>query len=337
MKHIEKILKSKKIKQSEFEDAMEKCDLSDKEYCELVDKIIKSEIKVIHEDDEPDVHVVDYEIADDYYNEDILNQYFHDISTYDLLSREEERVLLKNAKSGDVEAKERLVTSNLKLVAKLALYYSKSGVYYLDLIQDGTIGLITAIDKFDLSTNYKFSTYATWWIKKEIIDALKKKVNMIKIPNYIYLMHKKVQLFEEDYVNEKGKKPSMEETAAALDIKEEDVLKVKKAIEMNMINVKYENARENEDNYDIKDYSTIEEINKEINDLQQKHRVSTLLNKLNSREKKIIEMYYGLSGAGRYTFKEIGNELEISAERVRVLKERALDKLRYAGERMWKQ
>lgn len=337
MKHMEKILKSGKIKQSEFEDAMEKCNLSDKEYCKFVDKIIESKIEIIHDEDTVEIADTDYDFNDDYYNEDILNQYFHDISTYDLLSREQERELLTKAKSGDDEAKEILVTSNLKLVAKLALYYSKSGVYYLDLIQDGTIGLITAIDKFDLNTTYKFSTYATWWIKKEIIDALKKKVNMIKIPNYIYLMHKKVQIFEEDYVNKNGKKPAMEETALALDIKEEDILKVKKAIEMNMINVKYENARENEENYDIKDYSTMEEINKEINDLQQKHRVSTLLNKLNSREKKIIEMYYGLSGVGRYTFKEIGNELEISAERVRVLKERALDKLRYAGERMWKQ
>jgi RNA polymerase primary sigma factor len=101
------------------------------------------------------------------------------------------------------------------------------------------------------------------------------------------------------------------------------------------MNLKYGEVKEDDENIDIKDYSTINEIDSAINDLQQRNRVSTLLNKLNVREKRIIEMYYGLSEEGRYTFKEIGKELNISAERVRVLKERALGKLRYVGERLW--
>lgn len=329
---IIKIIEDKKIDQKRFEEIMENCDLSDKEYCEFVDEIINKGVEIIHSDDETIEENEEYE---NYYTEDIVNQYFHDISAYELLSKQDEAEIIKRAKEGDEEAKEIVIMSNLRLVAKIALHYCKSGVYYLDLIQEGTIGLISAIDKFDIEKGYKFSTYATWWIKKEIIDALKKKVNMIKIPNYIYLMHKKIQIFEEDYINKNGSRPSLEETALSLDISESDIVKVKKAVEMNMINVKYLDNKEEDDGMEIKDYSTINEIDSELNTLQQKNRVSTLLNRLNMREKRIIEMYYGLSEDGRYTFKEIGKELNISAERVRVLKERALGKLRFAGERMW--
>ena len=142
-------------------------------------------------------------------------------------------------------------------------------------------------------------------------------------------------MFEEEFMNKMGRKPTADEVAKALEICEADIVRVKKAVDMNLVNLKYGEVKEDDENIDIKDYSTINEIDSAINDLQQRNRVSTLLNKLNVREKRIIEMYYGLSEEGRYTFKEIGKELNISAERVRVLKERALGKLRYVGERLW--
>ena len=328
------IIKNKTITQNKFEDLIEKADLDDEDYEKLIEGALRDDIKIIHdtEEEKEDINEVHFE---DYYTQDIINQYFHDISAYDLLKKEDVTTLITKAKSGDNEAKEMVIMSNLRLVAKIALHYCKSGVYYLDLIQEGTIGLITAIDKFDVSKGYKFSTYATWWIKKEIIDALKKKVNMIKIPNYIYLMNKKNQIFEEEFMNKMGRKPNVDEVSNALEICEADIVRVKKAVDMNLMNLKYGEVKEDDENIDIKDYSTINEIDSAINDLQQRNRVSTLLNKLNVREKRIIEMYYGLSEEGRYTFKEIGKELNISAERVRVLKERALGKLRYVGERLW--
>ena len=181
---IKAIIASKKIGQKRFEEIMEKCDLSDEEYCQLVEEIIKTGVEIEHSENDIDLEEESYE---DYYTEDIVNQYFHDISSFEVLNKENEIEIITKAKQGDKEAKEMIIMSNLRLVAKIALHYCKSGIYYLDLIQEGTIGLIAAIDKFDVSKGYKFSTYATWWIKKEIIDALKKKVNMIKIPNYIYL------------------------------------------------------------------------------------------------------------------------------------------------------
>lgn len=329
---IKAIIASKKIGQKRFEEIMEKCDLSDEEYCQLVEEIIKTGVEIEHSENDIDLEEESYE---DYYTEDIVNQYFHDISSFEVLNKENEIEIITKAKQGDKEAKEIIIMSNLRLVAKIALHYCKSGIYYLDLIQEGTIGLIAAIDKFDVSKGYKFSTYATWWIKKEIIDALKKKVNMIKIPNYIYLMNKKIQIFEENYMNKNGNKPSIDDIEKGLGISNSDIVKVKKAVEMNMLNLKFTEMKDDEDGIGIKDYSTINEIDRDLNDLQQKNKVSALLNRLNIREKKIIEMYYGLSEEGRYTFKEIGKELNISAERVRVLKERALGKLRFAGERLW--
>lgn len=312
---------------------MEELELDDDYYEELVEGAIEQDIVIAH--DEDSIEFDTDEKFENYYTEDIINQYFHDISGYSLLNKQDEILWIEKAKTGDKEAKEQIVMSNLRLVAKIALHYCKSGIYYLDLIQEGTIGLIIAIDKFDISKGYKFSTYATWWIKKEIIDALKKKVNMIKIPNYIYLMNKKIKIYEESFLEKEGKKPSLKEVSNALEISEEDIVRVKKAVDMNMMNLKYGDSKDDDDELDIKDYSTINEIDSAINELHQKTRVSTLLNKLNAREKKILEMYYGLTENERHTFKEIGKELNISAERVRVLKERALGKLRYVGERMW--
>lgn len=330
---LDEIIDKKKIPQKKFENIMEELELDDDYYEELVEGAIEQDIVIAH--DEDNIEFENDEKFENYYTEDIINQYFHDISGYSLLNKQDEILWIEKAKNGDKEAKEQIVMSNLRLVAKIALHYCKSGIYYLDLIQEGTIGLIIAIDKFDISKGYKFSTYATWWIKKEIIDALKKKVNMIKIPNYIYLMNKKIKIYEESFMEKEGKKPSLGEVSKALEISEEDVVRVKKAVDMNMMNLKYGDSKDDDDELDIKDYSTINEIDSAINELHQKTRVSTLLNKLNAREKKILEMYYGLTENERHTFKEIGKELNISAERVRVLKERALGKLRYVGERMW--
>ena len=330
---LDEIIDKKKIPQKKFENIMEELELDDDYYEELVEGAIEQDIVIAH--DEDSIEFDTDEKFENYYTEDIINQYFHDISGYSLLNKQDEILWIEKAKTGDKEAKEQIVMSNLRLVAKIALHYCKSGIYYLDLIQEGTIGLIIAIDKFDISKGYKFSTYATWWIKKEIIDALKKKVNMIKIPNYIYLMNKKIKIYEESFLEKEGKKPSLKEVSNALEISEEDIVRVKKAVDMNMMNLKYGDSTDDDDELDIKDYSTINEIDSAINELHQKTRVSTLLNKLNAREKKILEMYYGLTENERHTFKEIGKELNISAERVRVLKERALGKLRYVGERMW--
>lgn len=326
---VGKIIEKGKISKKDFEKMMEKAPESHDDYHEIVEKMMHHDFSVDHEYDENDYIEVnnDEYIADDFYSQDILNQYFHDISKYTVLNKKEEIAVITAAKSGDPVAKERLIISNLRLVAKIALHYCKGGIYYLDLIQDGTIGLMTALKKFDISKGYKFSTYATWWIKKEIIDALKKKVNMIKIPNYIYLLNKKIIVFESEYEKKYGEKPTDKEIAKELEVTVPDIIKVRKAIEINMINMKYTNSNENDES-DLKDYSTINEIDQDLSDLQRKKHVSILLDTLKPREKQILVLYYGLSEQGKFTFKEIGNELGVSAERVRVLKERALFKLR---------
>ena len=110
----------------------------------------------------------------------------------------------------DTVSKEKLITSNLRLVAGIALKYSKKSLQYMDLIQDGTIGLIKAIDKFDPSKGYRLNTYATWWIKREIIEAIKEKINMIKVPGYIFLIYKKMEKIAKKIVEAHGGKIDVE-------------------------------------------------------------------------------------------------------------------------------
>ncbi len=324
---IKEKIKNQDLKQSEFEDILAEYHITNEQFSKFISKAMEHNLSIQEEDQENEAvedHVDQY-----YYSDNILEQYFHEITIYKLLSKEEEIECIKKAKSGDEDAREKLITSNLRLVAKIALKYSKSGIHYMDLIQDGTIGLINSIEKFDETKGYRFSTYATWWIKKEIIDSLKKRINTIKIPNYIYLLNKKIEIFERDYYDKHGKKPSEEKIAQELDLNVEEVVRVKKALQMNIINLK------ERDKSGLKDYSTVDEIDKDLEEISQKLKVSKLLKKLNYKERKIIEMYYGLGKDGKYNFREIASELELTPERVKLLKDRAIGKLKYAGERMW--
>lgn len=352
MEKIKSKIKNNKIKQSDIENIIAEGDFDEAEYTGLIEEFIKNGIEIIEEEDilterredneiEPEIikeKIISQDDSELGFNKDLIKQYFKDISQYPVLTPEEEMEAIKRYKEGDTAVEELLIISNLRLVVKVTLKYIKPGVYFLDLIQDGTIGLINAIKRFDPSKNYKLSTYATWWIKKEIIESLKEKLNFIKIPNYILLMYKKIIMVERELHNKNGKKPTDEELEKALNMKIDEINKMRHIVENKMIDLNPRGEDHEDEEIEFEDNTTEEEIDRELEEVNQKLRVGNMLQKIDSRERKIIEYYFGLTENGqKYTFKEIGEKLNLSSERVRILKERALKKLRYVGSKdVWR-
>jgi len=327
LEEIKSKIKDKKISLEEFEKVVKKCG-TDGDYECFLDCAVEMGIS-IEEEDEKEEKVMTKPAGDGYYSEEIVEQYFHEIGLYDPIDKDKEVDIIKKAQAGDEESRDILVTSNLKLVAKIAMKYSKSGTNYIDLIQEGTIGLIKAIDKYDFEKGHSFSSYAIWWIKRDIINSIANRINTIKIPNYIYLQNRKMKKFENQFFEDNNRHPSYEEISEALNIELEEVKKLKEAADIGVSGM-----GEGSEDY-LGDYNTVELIEKELNHLEERSKVANLLKKVSQSERKIIEMYYGLGEGGKYSLKEIANELELSVDKVKLIRERALTKLKYAGERLW--
>lgn len=321
---IKRKIEEKKLSQGEFENFVSKCE-SDTDYECILNCAIEAGLRL----EDKEEKVMKKPVGDGYYSEEIVEQYFHEIGLYDPITKEEEEEVVRKAQAGDEDARDRLVTSNLRLVAKVAMKYSKSGTNYIDLIQEGTIGLIKAIDKYDFDKGHSFSSYAVWWIKRDIINSIANRINTIKIPNYIYLQNRKIKIFEVEFFDKNNRKPSYEEIAKELELEVEEVKRLKEASEIGVSGM-----GEGSETY-LGDYHTVEMIDKELNLLEERTRVSNLLKKVSVTERKVIEMYYGLGEDGKCSLKEIANELEISVDKVKLIRERALTKLKYAGERLW--
>ncbi|GLI57852.1 hypothetical protein PM10SUCC1_33660 [Propionigenium maris DSM 9537] len=324
IEEIKRKIEEKKLSQGEFENFVSKCE-SETDYECILSCAIEAGIQL----EDKEEKVMKKPVGDGYYSEEIVEQYFHEIGLYDPIKKEEEEEVVRKAQGGDEEARERLVTSNLRLVAKVAMKYSKSGTNYIDLIQEGTIGLIKAIDKYDFEKGHSFSSYAVWWIKRDIINSIANRINTIKIPNYIYLQNRKIKLFEIEFLDKNNRKPTYEEIAEGLELEVDEVKKLKEASEIGVSGM-----GEGSETY-LGDYNTVEKIDSELNLLEERSRVSNLLKKVSVMERKVIEMYYGLGEDGKCSLKEIANELEISVDKVKLIRERALTKLKYAGERLW--
>lgn len=321
---LEKEIKEGVLLQKDFEEFVcEECN-EERDFQSLIDYIFKNDIEIQENEQKYEEN-----IGDGYYSEEILEQYFHDISLYTPIPREEEKEIVKKAQAGDEDARDLLVTSNLKLVAKIAMKYSKAGVNYIDLIQDGTIGLIAAIDKYDISKGHSFTSYSVWWIKREIINSIANRINAIKIPSYVYLMNKKIRMFEDKFMEKTNKKPSYQEIAEELSLSEDEVKKMKEASEIGVGGFVDGNVP------DQGDFNTVDQIDRELELLEERSKISNLMKKISPEEQKVVEMYYGLEDSTKLTYKEISEKIGLPVEKVKFLKERAILKLKCANERMW--
>jgi RNA polymerase primary sigma factor len=256
-----------------------------------------------------------------------LQLYLDEIKRHPLLSPEEEYRVAQRAARGDPQARERLITSNLRLVVSIAAQYRDLGVPLLDLIQEGNIGLITAVERFDPSRGYKFSTYATWWIRQAIMRSLVKHLRMISVPDYLVsLLHKITQL-EERYLQERGDLPSSEELAAEIGVSPEILQRL---LQVRPFTPSLDTPiGEEEDETLLEGVATDRGApERETLRAMQRERLEQALAELDARERRVLVLRYGLEDNHPRTLVEIGMALNLSRERVRQLEELALSKLR---------
>ncbi len=296
-------------------------------YKDLKSGIKEDELEFIdiEEDEEPKTF---NSISND---DDILQMYLKDIGKVKLLNSKEEKELGRQIKEGKKSqadiAKRKLVQANLRLVVSIAKKYIGQGVLFMDLVQEGSLGLIKAAEKFDYSKNFKFSTYATWWIKQTIIRAISNNSRTIRIPVH---MTDKIRKFKRAYTTlsfELGREPTDLEIAQKLDITAKQLLTIKKSIIKEPISLETPVT----DDLNIGDY--IEDKSNRSPEVQTKNNVlkgsiKELLSTLPAREKKIISCRFGINGEAPRTLEQLGEIMGYSKERIRQLEDSALTRIR---------
>jgi RNA polymerase primary sigma factor len=258
---------------------------------------------------------------------DSLRLYLRSIGRVPLLSADEEVCLAKRIERGDVAAKQHMVEANLRLVVSIAKGYVGRGLTFLDLIQEGSLGLIRAVEKFDYRKGYKFSTYATWWIRQAVTRAIADKGRTIRIPVHMVERMNKVIHAERVLIQRLGREPSGAEIAAELECSTNEVREV---MRMAQQPVSLEKPVGDEDDTALADFvedDTAESPFEIASEALRRENVVRVLSALPRREREVIEMRYGITGGRQRTLEEVGRAFNITRERVRQIENRTLKKL----------
>jgi len=254
-----------------------------------------------------------------------LSVYLHEIDQIPLLNREEEYELAIKAKEGDLLARNRLVESNLRFVVSIAKQYQNRGLALLDLINEGNIGLMTAVDKFDADKGYHFISYAVWWIRQSILKAIGDKVRLIRLP-----MNKSADLLNiqkaKNEIERSGIEPTVEQISEKCNLSKNDVTSLLKYNnEISSLDAPVGNGSETKFGDFIE--SDLPEVEDYIFDDSLKSSMNKVLNKLSDKEKNIIELRFGLNGNYQMSLKEIGELYNLTKERIRQIEKKVLNNL----------
>jgi RNA polymerase primary sigma factor len=258
---------------------------------------------------------------------DSLRLYLRSIGRVPLLTAEEEVALAKRIERGDMRAKQHMVEANLRLVVSIAKGYVGRGLTFLDLIQEGSLGLIRAVEKFDHRRGYKFSTYATWWIRQAVSRALADKARTIRIPVHMVERLNKLISAERMLIQQLGREPTADEIAAELEC---EVREVRDVLRLAQQPISLEKPMGEEDDSALADF--VEDVSAEspfeiASDALRRENITRVLASLPRREREVLELRYGIVGGRARTLEEVGRAFNITRERVRQIENRTLKKL----------
>ncbi len=259
---------------------------------------------------------------------DALQLFLKDIGKVDLLTAAQEVELAKRIERGDHRAKQEMVEANLRLVVSIAKRYRNQGLPFLDLIQEGTIGLVRAAEKFDHRKGFKFSTYATWWIRQAVARALADKARTIRMPVHVVEKLNKIVRSERKLRAELGREPTSAEIAADLELTEDDVDHIRRSAQ---VPVSLEKPVGDDEESEFGHFLTDETQplpEESVEETLRKDTLRRILSMLSQRERRVLEMRYGLNGERPRTLDEVGRTFNVTRERIRQIENQTLKKLR---------
>ena len=283
----------------------------------------------VDDEDEIEVEKIDLSVPDGVSIEDPVRMYLKEIGKVPLLSAEEEIELAKRMELGDQEAKKRLAEANLRLVVSIAKRYVGRGMLFLDLIQEGNLGLIKAVEKFDYRKGYKFSTYATWWIRQAITRAIADKARTIRIPVHMVETINKLIRVSRQLLQELGREPTPEEIAAEMNM---PVERVREILKISQEPVSLETPIGEEEDSHLGDFIQDDNVPVPADAAAftlLKEQLEEVLGTLTEREQKVLTLRFGLEDGRARTLEEVGKEFNVTRERIRQIEAKALRKLRH--------
>lgn len=280
------------------------------------------------DDEELDIDLDAVDLLEGIGTEDPVRMYLKEIGTVPLLSAEEELRLAKRKAEGDEYAKERLIEANLRLVVSIAKRYTGRGMSFLDLVQEGNLGLIKGVEKFDYTKGYKLSTYATWWIRQSVTRALADQARTIRVPVHMVETINKMSKMQRKLTLELGYEPSVVELAEALEMSEDKVMEI---MQIAREPASLETPIGEEDDSNLGDFvadnnAVTPEGN--VESVMLREHIDALLEDLKDRERQVIVLRFGLEDGHPRTLEEVGKEFNVTRERIRQIEAKALRKLR---------
>ena len=345
LKELLTLAKSKKnvLEYQEISDHFKELQLNAEQFEKILDYLEKNNIDVLKlqesDDDvllpededmeEIELDKIDLSVPDGVSIDDPVRMYLKEIGKVPLLTAEEEIELAKKMEQGDQEAKKRLAEANLRLVVSIAKRYVGRGMLFLDLIQEGNLGLIKAVEKFDYRKGYKFSTYATWWIRQAITRAIADQARTIRIPVHMVETINKLIRVSRQLLQELGREPTPEEIAEEMDM---PVERVREILKISQEPVSLETPIGEEENSHLGDFIQDDNVPVPADAATftlLKEQLDEVLSTLTEREQKVLILRFGLEDGRARTLEEVGKEFNVTRERIRQIEAKALRKLRH--------